>query len=476
MILRSFVIVSLWFIQNTAQAALIQLSPNDNAVEFSIKNQVTLKEVSKALRLYEAEELDDDSSAQLFRARTSRASGTHVKVFPNHPVQWRGPVAGKSNDPFANLQWNWLLDPTTIGVNAVQSWNDFGTGGKTALQQEIVIAIVDGGFDYKHPDLSFNRWRNWNEIAGNGKDDDGNGYVDDIHGWDIQSNSGKIDMADHGTHVAGIIGARGNNYIGITGLNWRIKIMYVSMGDSLADTASTMSAYNYILKQKELWLASGGTKGANVVAVNSSFGIDAAPCSSPEYSIWNEMIEKLGEKGILSVAATSNLEINVDKYGDIPTSCSSPYLITVTSNGRSGNKSSGTEWNPLVENNPSDDNYGAGFGSVSIDIAAPGEGILSTAMRTSFNSTKPYSASSGTSFSTPHVAGAIGYLHSVVSGDFQKRALREPGQAAMDIKEALLKTVTPIASLKTQTVSGGVLNVHAASLFIEHSNLQLANQ
>lgn len=457
-----------------SSASMIQLDQKQSVTQFEVENQVQLKEVSKELRLYEviAEKNVQAAIARAFHPSSrSRSLG---RTIPNPPVQWRGNTLSLiANDPMLPQQWNLVLNQQNIGINAIDAWNEFGTGGRNALNRDIVIAIVDGGFDFRHPDLSFNRWRNWGEIAGNGKDDDGNGYIDDISGWNAQTENGELESADHGTHVAGIIGARGNNSRGIAGVNWRVKIMYVSLGMQLADTVSTMRAYSYILKQKELWLQTGGKKGANVVAINSSFGIDARKCSDSDFVIWNEMIDNLGKQGILSIAATSNFEIDVDTFGDIPTSCSSPYLISVTNNGVTGRKSTGVDWNPKMSN-PGYKNFGAGYGTVNIDLAAPGENILSSAERSSNSDANAYTAQSGTSFSTPHVAGAVGFLHSVATEDFQNRVLKSPGETALEVKEALLRTVTPIASLKTQTVAGGVLNLHSASVFFQQKNLRLA--
>src|SRR5690606_10835357 len=117
---------------------------------------------------------------------------------------------------------------------------------------DVVVAIIDGGFDIDHEDLKENIWRNEGEIPDNGIDDDGNGYVDDIVGWNAQLGNGKVALDDHGTLVAGVIGARGNNATGVTGINWNTKMMLVSIQS--ADTATVVAAYGYVLKQKELWL------------------------------------------------------------------------------------------------------------------------------------------------------------------------------------------------------------------------------
>ncbi len=445
-------LITLTILKLTSQAyaatEMIQLDEGVIPHLYEMEHGVRLKEVSQNLRLYEILQ----SRSRFSRvARASALSSSQSKTIVNHPVQWRSLQSSLvSNDPLLSQQWNWLLNDQIIGINALDTWLQFGQGGKTSAGDDIVIAIVDGGFDYKHPDLYWNRWRNWNEIAGNGIDDDNNGFVDDINGWNAQAMNGNIEIQDHGTHVAGLIGGRGNNGRGVSGVNWRIKIMYVSLGADLADTIATMRAYDYILKQKTLWLQSGGRQGANVVAINSSFGIDAESCAKPDFQIWNEMIDQLGEKGILSVAATTNLDLDVDSKGDIPTSCTSPYLISVTNSTPSGKKSSS-----------------AGYGKTHIDLAAPGEHILSTAQRMSWNSTSPYSAQSGTSFSSPQVAGAVGYLHSLASPSFLQRTLDDPGQSALEIKEALLRTTTPVASLQAETAAGGVLNLYSSSLFFK---------
>ncbi len=448
----------------SAESSMIRLDTGQTQQSYESEHHVKLKMIAQDLRLYEV--LNDtvflNIDAPPFRRQSIKPTRL-ANVIPNHPVQMRSNAAAidllsitpLSTDPLLPQQWNWTRDKDSVGINIAESWQLFGTGGKNALNQDIVVAIVDGGFDYRHPDLSFNRWRNWNEVAGNGIDDDGNGYVDDISGWNAQSETGEIESADHGTHVAGLIGARGNNNRGIAGVNWRVKIMYVSMGQALADTASTMRAYSYILKQKELWLATNGKKGANVVAINSSFGIDAEKCSNSDFVIWNEMFNSLGEKGILSVAATSNWNIDVDAFGDIPTSCESPFLISVTNSTRTGLKSE------------------AGFGTTAIDLAAPGEDILSTGERQFSGDPSPYSAQTGTSFSTPQVAGAVGYFHSVLAAD---RLSQSPSDLALEIKDVLLRTTTPTEDLKNYTVSGGVLNVHAASLVFKQSNEVLASR
>lgn len=448
---------------------IVRLSNPQDALQYELKNGVLLKAISKDLGLYLA--TPNGLPKPLAKSLNAGKGPATVYKVPNHKVTLRQSISKVTSDPLILEQWNLGIDSANVGINAVDSWQEFGSRSYDLSFNEVVIAIVDGGFDIHHPDLLYSKWINYGEIPGNNKDDDGNGYIDDINGWDVATNSGKISVADHGTHVAGIIGARGNNSRGISGVNQRARIMFVSSGD-LGDTASTMSAYAYILKQKQLWIDSKGKKGANVVAVNSSFGIDGVQCSLPEFQVWNDMINELGKTGILSISATSNLEVNVDKNGDIPTSCDSPYQITVTNSNRDGSKATGLEWDTVTQ--PSFANVGSGFGSESIDLAAPGDEILSTAARTSQLGSQLYTAQSGTSFSTPHVAGAVGYLHSVASIGFNKRYIKDPAAAALELKNVILDTVTPISSMSGVTKTGGVLNLHEASLALQAADLLVA--
>jgi len=335
------------------------------------------------------------------------------------------------NDPAWAQQWG----PKKIG--APDAWK-LSTGGETANRDEIVVAVVDNGTDLNHEDLKDNLWVNSGEIPGNGIDDDGNGYVDDVFGWNGYANNGNVPSGTHGTHVAGIIGASGDNGKHVAGVNWNVKLM--SVAASSGDTAVVMRGYNYVLEQKKAWLTSGGTKGANVVATNSSFGIDGARCSDPQYKIWNDVYEAMGEVGILSAAATANMAWDIDRTGDVPTSCESDFIIAVT-------------------NSTSDDRLysQAGWGKTTIDLAAPGTNVFSTV---------PFNRASnmtGTSMATPHVAGAVALLHSVASQNFAELARTQPGKAARELKKIMLQNVDVLPDFKDKTVTGGRLNVGKAA-------------
>ncbi len=348
------------------------------------------------------------------------------------------------NDPQFESQWNMHNIGQTGGavdadIDAPEAW-EITTGGVTSLGDTIVVAVVDEGCLITHPDLKPNLWRNWSEIPDNGIDDDENGYPDDINGWNANDSSGIIPSSGHGTHVSGIIGARGNNDSLVAGVNWQVKIMPVVSNSG--QTSVVMEAYGYILDQRVLYDSTDGAKGAFIVAVNSSFGIDSADCSSNDYPLWNVMYEAMGEAGILSVAATMNTNADVDIVGDVPTGCNSDYLVTVTNTTKSDIKHSGAAYGPL-----------------SIDLGAPGTGILST-----YPGVVGTSKLSGTSFAAPHVAGAIGYLYAAMNTKFAEYCKRYPAEGALLVKQAVIQGVDSLETLQNTTVSGGRLNLFKSGL------------
>lgn len=345
------------------------------------------------------------------------------------------------NDPSFPQQWALRNTGQSGGVpgadiKAVPAW-DLATGGITATGDTIVLAIVDNGFDLNHADLYF--WKNWAEIPGNGIDDDGNGYIDDFHGWNAYNNNGNITSSQHGTHVSGIAAARGNNGVGVTGVNWNTQIMPIQ--GSSGTESIVLVAYNYVLKARKLYNQTNGAQGAFVVATNASFGVDYG--NPANFPLWCAMYDSLGVQGILSMGATANANINVDLQGDIPTACPSNWLISVTNTTSSDLK-----------------NTGAAYGLTTIDLGAPGTSILNT------STSGGYATLTGTSMATPHVTGAVGMMFAAAQLSIMQAYKSNPATGALLFKQLLLDATDPIPALNGITVTGGRLNLYNALLSV----------
>jgi hypothetical protein len=315
------------------------------------------------------------------------------------------------DDPFIGQQWH-HYQVNDHDIDSDLAWN-ITTGGVTANGDTIVVCIVEGGgAKWDVPDIIDNHWVNIHEIPDNGIDDDGNGYIDDYHGWSVPTqNDQVIGSGSHGAQVSSMVGAKGNNGTGITGVNWDVKLMQVRMGG--VSEANVIAAYTYPLIMRKMYNETGGEQGAFVVVTNSSWGTNfGQPADAP---LWCAMYDSLGVYGILSAGATANVNVNVDIQGDLPTACPSDYLVTVTNTNSSDIKVSS-----------------AGYGATTIDLGAPGNQVYLA------NNTG-YGATTGTSFSTPCVSGAIALLYSAPCTSFMGLVNSDPAVAALRMKQNCYK-------------------------------------
>lgn len=355
----------------------------------------------------------------------------------NHLIDYRA----VPNDPLFGSQWQYIntgLDGGEIDadLDIDDAW-DISTGGLTANGDTIVICVIDSGVDAQHQDLKENLWVNYHEIPNNDIDDDNNGYVDDYRGWNTIGQVPSDDIAgnpNHGTSVSGIIGAQGNNSIGISGINWNVKLMMVVNGLNTTE-AKVIASYSYPLSLRKQYNETNGEMGAFVVATNSSWGLNFGQVE--DAPLWCAIYDSLGVQGILNVGATANKIVDVDVDGDLPTSCPSDYLVAVTNMDRRNQKV-----------------QAAGWGAISIDLGAYGEDVFT------LDSGNDYGPFRGTSAATPQVTGAIGLLYSAPCADFMDIVQNAPATAALFVKRHILEGVSPNESLEGLTVTEGVLNIN----------------
>ena len=301
-------------------------------------------------------------------------------------------------------------------IDTPEAW-DITTGSPT-----VTVAVTDTGVQVApgfsgnvetHPDLAANLWVNPGEVAGNGVDDDGNGYVDDVHGWNFYDNAAWLFYSssedDHGTHVAGTIAAVGNNGIGVTGVSWQARLMVLKfIGPSGGYTSDAIAAVEYATN-----------KGAHVI--NASWGGGG----------FSQALKNAIEAcGCVFAAAAGNSGVNTDTSPHYPSSYSSANLVSVAATDHNDGLASFS-------------NYGA----ASVDLGAPGVSILSTLPMST------YGHFSGTSMATPHVSGVASLVYA-----------QSPALTPLQVKDRILDAVDLIAALGGITVTGGRLNAANALL------------
>ena len=347
-------------------------------------------EIVEGLRVARVNPADTSNAIEALRARSDvlYAEPNFIRkslVAPNDPQYSQMWGLNNTGQP-STFQGN----PGTPGndIRAEQAWN-ITTGSRS-----VVVGVVDSGMDVNHEDLRDNIWVNPGEVAGNGIDDDGNGFVDDINGWDFAHNDASVfdyteptyppsdsyigEIDDHGTHVAGTIGATGNNSIGVAGVSWQVSLMSLKFitEDQGGSSAHMLNALAYAKAMRLLWQSSGGTKGANIRILNNSYG--GSGFSQAEL----DAIRALSDVGILFVVAAGNESVTNDLFPIYPANYLSPNLISVAASGGGGTRA-----------------FFSNFGEATVNVTAPGEFILSTTPKNTYN------FANGTSMAAPHLSG-----------------------------------------------------------------------
>ena len=339
------------------------------------------------------------------------------------------------------------LTTNEFGIQAEKAWKAGHTGSAN-----VVVAVLDEGIDVNHPDLKDNIWTNPGETgkdsAGadkrtNKKDDDGNGKVDDVHGWDFRNNDNTVfdgtpstpNIDKHGTHVAGTIGARGGNAAGVAGVVWNVRIISAKfLGPADGTTADAIKAIDYLIDLKQRHQLKLG-------AINHSWG------GGGRSVLLHDALKRAARAGILSICAAGNG--GFDKVGDDDdASPFYPASYDTTADWRAEGGTAGESYDAIVSVASLSRNgslaKSSNFGKKSVDLAAPGDPIYSALPHGN------YGDLSGTSMATPHVTGGVALYLST-----------HPNATARAIKGAILAsaTSTPTATVKDKSVSGGRLNV-----------------
>jgi subtilisin family serine protease len=367
----------------------------------------------------------------LLRLPASTTVAAAVQALSRDPAveyaepNWTYTHAATSNDTFYTdgSLWGMYGDATSpanqFGSQAGEAW----AAGHTSCGT-VWVGVIDEGYMYTHEDLAANAGKNPGEIEGDGIDNDGNGYVDDVYGWDFDGGDNTVfdgDTDDHGTHVSGTIGGAGGNGKGVAGVCWSVKLINAKfLGRRGGTTANAIKAVDYMTDLKT-------RHNLNMVATSNSWGGGGFSQGL------QDAIERANAADILFIAAAGNDSYDCDSGSScFPAEYPNANVIAVASIVKDGTMSSFSS-----------------FGAKTVDICAPGSAIVSTVPKNSKGQVvSGYASYSGTSMATPHVSGAAALYKSSHSG-----------ATAADVKAALLGNAVPTASCDGKVVSNGRLNV-----------------
>ncbi len=362
---------------------------------------------------------------------------------------WEGQLTAVPNDTLLSSMYS-ASTSAAGNINVRDAW-DLSTGSSST-----VVGIIDTGIDYNHLDLAPNIWTNPLEIAANGIDDDGDGLIDDVHGYDfLNSDSDPMDDHSHGTAVSGVIGAVGNNARGIVGINWNIKLVACKAfnASGTGSLSAVVNCLNYMVELKRDF-------GVNIVATNNSYG------GFPNTGVFYDAIAATRDQNMVFVTAAGNSARNNDNIPTYPASFGLDNIIVAAATDSAANITNFS-------------NYGAD----SVDIAAPGIGVLTTILN------NQYGYYEGTSIAGPHLAGAIAlilsyhpeYVYSQAIDSILNTGTFVPGLAGLCRTSAILNVAqalqfaapTPTATpspIPTMTPTPSGPNLETAELSISATN------
>lgn len=369
----------------------------------STKNEKALRKV-----------LEENSEiSKVYREYPSHSKEDLAEEIENEKLDFDWTLENLFNDPQYSKQWT---HRSTHGIATERAYAEFGK----ASGEPVIVAVVDTGVDYQHPDLKNVMWKNSGEIAGNGIDDDGNGYIDDVYGIDTlsrkngQATGDPNDTHNHGTHVSGIIGAEQDNGVGIAGVASNVQIMAIRTVPNKGDEKDVDVAESFIYAAKN---------GAKII--NCSFGKKR----NEGGDLVKDTLEHIRkEYGVLVIAAAGNAKKNTDRTRHYPSSLESVNLISVAATTSSGRRADFSN-----------------YGKLSVDLGAPGDRILSTVRQGRYRSYR------GTSMASPTVAGVAAEV-----------LAHYPELDPVELKAVLLDSVVPTRAMHNRTVSGGSVNLYQA--------------